>query len=99
MVSNRVLFNKVQKELKFLRGNGQECSVIKFYLTTKNLENSYSIRWPPFAIDFRKFLPQITIRTLNSKTTLKYLIGLWVLILEVVFITEVSISFYIIITV
>lgn len=66
IVSNKVLFSLVQKEI-----NGNE--------------------WPLFAADFRKFLPPYVIHILNSKTTLKYLLGRWILILRFVFVTQVSI--------
>ena len=51
-----------------------------------SLENSYSTRQPPFAINFRNFLFQMIIHILNSKTTQKHLFGVFVL--KVIFIDD-----------
>ena len=63
----------------------------------ENLENSYSNKCILFAINFRNFWLQMAIHILNAKSTLKCLLDLWVFILQVIFVTQVSIPCHIII--
>ena len=63
-------------------------------LRISSLKNSRSTRSPPFAINSRILLLQITIHILNSKTKQKYLQCHWVFILQVTFILQVSFQFY-----
>ena len=58
-----------------------------------NMKNSYSNWHPPFQLNLRNFLLQTVILSLNYKNTLKYALALWVTILHVTIVNQVSIPF------